>query len=87
MGNDEFVTLTLDDDEEVNCSVLGIFEAANGKEYIALLQDKVDADVYLYRYRETGEEEPVLEEIMDDEEFEIASKAFDEMLDSMNLEV
>ena len=87
---EDIVTLTLDGDETVNCSVIGIFEAANGMEYIALLpNDGADADsgqVYLYRYSETDDEEPVLENIIDDDEFEIASDAFDEMLDNMEFD-
>ena len=43
------VTLTLDNDEELECAVLGIFEAG-GREYIALLpmeDDGEDSQVYL----------------------------------------
>src|SRR5699024_12051161 len=66
------VTLTLDNDEELECAVLGIFEAG-GREYIALLPldengDDEDSQVYLYRYIDNGEEEePGLENILDDE--------------------
>lgn len=87
--SDDLVVLTLDGNETVECAVVGIFEASNGMEYIALLpNDGADADtgeVYLYRYSETeGEEpEPILENILDDDEFEIASDAFDEFLDLM----
>ena len=47
--------------------------------------DADTGEVYLYRYCETeGEEpEPILENILDDDEFEIASDAFDEFLDLM----
>ncbi len=87
---EDIVTLTLDDDVTVDCSVVGIFEAANGLEYIALLpnegEDADSGEVYLYRYSETEDEEPVLENIIDDEEFEMASDAFDEMLDSMEFD-
>ncbi len=87
---EDIVTLTLDGDETVNCSVIGIFEAANGMEYIALLpnegEDADNGQVYLYRYSETDDEEPVLENIIDDDEFELASDAFDEMLDNMEFD-
>ena len=48
------VTLTLDNDEELECAVLTIFETA-GQEYIALLPldengDNEDGQVYLYRF-------------------------------------
>lgn len=77
------VTLTLEDDREIECAVLTIFEAA-GKDYIALLPlDDVEADegeVYLYRYSEV-DGQPELENIESDEEYEIVADAFDEFLD------
>ena len=47
------VTLTLDNDEVVECAVLTVY-TANDKEYIALLPlneegESEDGDVYLYR--------------------------------------
>ncbi len=90
VADEDIVTLALDGDVTVDCSVVGIFEAANGLEYIALLpiegEDADTGEVYLYRYSETEGEEPVLENIIDDEEFEIASDAFDEMLDSIEFD-
>lgn len=77
------VTLTLEDDREMECAVLTIFEA-DGKDYIALLPlDDVEADegeVYLYRYSEV-DGQPELENIESDEEYEIVADAFDEFLD------
>lgn len=56
------VTLTLDDDTEVECVVLTIFNAAE-REYIALLPvegaDSEEGEVYLYRYSETEDGEPL----------------------------
>ena len=50
------VTLTLDDDSEIECVVLNIFSAGD-REYIALLPmegaDSEEGEVYLYRYSET----------------------------------
>ena len=69
------VTLTLDNDEELECAVLSIFEA-EGQEYIALLPlnedgNSDDGQVYLYRFINNGEdEEPDLENIVDDAEFD-----------------
>lgn len=78
------VTLTLDDDREVECAVITIFEAG-GRDYIALLPlDDVEAEegeVYLYRYTE-ADGQPELQNIQDDDEYEIASDAFDEFLDT-----
>lgn len=89
---DEYMTveLTLDNDEVVQCAILTLFEAA-GREYIALLplnEDGVaeDGDVYLYRYVETPEGEPELENIEDDDEYEIAADAFDEWMDTQEFE-
>ena len=89
---DEYMTveLTLDNDEVVQCAILTLFQAA-GREYIALLPlnedgDTEDGDVYLYRYVETPEGEPELENIEDDDEYEIAADAFDEWMDTQEFE-
>ena len=37
--------------------------------------------MYIYRYKETAPGEPELENIEDDDEYEIAADAFDEWLD------
>ena len=84
--NDEqtTVTLTLEDDTEIECMVLTIFPAGD-QEYIALLpMDSVDEDegeVYLYRYEEDADGNPNLTNIEDDDEYEIVADAFDELLD------
>lgn len=79
------ISLTLDNDETVECSILTIYEAA-GHEYIALLPlneqgINEDGEVYLYRFH-TENDIPVLENIEDDDEYEVASDGFDEWLDS-----
>ena len=83
------VTLTLDNDEELECAVLGIFEAG-GRDYIARLpmeDDGDDSQVYLYRYIDNGEEEePGLENILDDAEFELASEAFNNWMDEQDFD-
>ena len=83
------VTLTLDNDEVVECAVLTTYEA-NDKEYIALLPldengESESGDVYLYRYAEV-DGEPTLENIEDDDEYEIAADAFDEWMDEQEFE-
>ena len=79
------VTLTLDDDTTLECIVINIFQAGD-REYIALLpmegEAAEDGEVYLYRYSEDEDGQPNLENIEDDDEFEMVSDAFDEMLDS-----
>ena len=42
-----------------------------------------DGEVYLYRYTKDAAGNPKLDNIETDEEYEIASDAFDELLDSM----
>ncbi len=83
-GEEMTVTLTLDDGKELECVVLTIFPAAN-KEYIALLpredEEAEEGEVYLYRYTEDEDGQPNLENIEDDEEYEIVADAFDELLD------
>lgn len=79
------ITLTLDDDSELLCDVIATFPAKyNGQEnmYIALLEADAtpESEIYLYRFLEEGEEID-LQNIEDDEEFEIVSDAFDELLD------
>lgn len=84
------VTLTLDNDEEIECAVLTVYEAG-GRQYIALLPldengESEEGDVYLYRYIDTDPENPDLENILDDEEYEIAADAFDEWLDEQEFD-
>ena len=83
------VKLTLDNDEVLECAVLTIYEAG-GRQYIALLpldeNGEEEGDVYIYRYIETDPENPDLENIEDDEEYEIAADAFDEWLDEQEFE-
>ena len=81
------VTLTLDDGTVQECAVLTIFPV-DDKQYIALLPldengQNEDGEVYLYRYSKDAAGQPKLENIESDEEYEIASDAFDELLDSM----
>ena len=83
------VTLTLENDEELECAVLTIFET-DGREYIALLPldengDNDDGQVYLYRFIDNGEdEEPGLENIIEDEEFERVSEAFNDWMEEQD---
>lgn len=82
------VTLTLDNDEELECDIIPFFTAGDN-EYVALAPqgDEFDGIVYLYRYIEhDGDEEPELITIESDEEYEIASDGFDEWLDNLEFE-
>ena len=70
-------------------SVLTIF-GTDGREYIALLPldengDNDDGQVYLYRFIDNGEdEEPGLENIIEDEEFERVSEAFNDWMEEQD---
>ncbi len=83
------VTLSLDDGTECECAIVRIFPAGD-KDYIALLPLEGPAadndEVFLYRYSETADGEPVLENIETDEEYETVAEAFDEELDAMEYE-
>lgn len=90
----EFMTVTLNfDDGDVECSIVTIFEV-EGQDYIALLPldengNNTDGEVWLYRYSENPDdpnEEPVVDYIDDDEEFEKVEEAFDEFLDSVEFD-
>lgn len=78
------VTLTLDDGSELECVVLTIFTAGE-RDYIALLPmdgpEAEEGEVYLYRYSESEDGQPDLQNIEDDNEYEIVADAFDQLLD------
>lgn len=71
------VTLTLDDDNELECLIVAIFPVLD-KDYIALYpQDETYGDeVFLYRL-DASNEEPQLVNIESDEEFELVGAAYD----------
>ena len=84
------VTLTLDNDGVLECAVLTIFSAGD-RQYIALLpledaEDTEEGDVFIYRFEEDENGEPTLDNIEDDDEYELAADAFDEWLDEQDFE-
>ena len=96
-NGDITVTLTLDNDETVECAILTIFPV-DGRDYIALLPldengenedgevylyrfEEVDGQVYLYRY-DNSTGSPVLDNIESDEEYDAVADMFDQMLDA-----
>lgn len=70
----ETIILTLDDDRELECAVLGVFDV-DAKDYIALVTLD-DEQVLLYEYVTISEEEFDLKNIDSEEEFEKVSEAF-----------
>ena len=86
LSDPDGISVTLDlENGSVECSVVTVF-TAQGKDYIALLPetgpDAESGSVYLYRSSVDDAGEPLLGYIDDDEEYETASDAFDEYLDS-----
>lgn len=88
-NNEEFdepkVSMTLEDGTELECDVIAIFPVGD-REYIALLPDKVipgyeENEVFLYRYKELAGDDVELTPIDNEEEYEAAADAFDELLD------
>ncbi|MGN0718947.1 MAG: DUF1292 domain-containing protein [Anaerovoracaceae bacterium] len=75
----EVITLEFDDGAEVECEIMGVFDF-NGKEYIALIPDDGTDDVYIYGYKEVGEDEFELVDIEDDAEFEAVVAEFDKIM-------
>ncbi|MDF2822293.1 MAG: hypothetical protein K0R15_2741 [Clostridiales bacterium] len=84
------ITLTLDDGTVVECAVLSVFPAGD-YDYVALLPITNDGEaesdeVFLYRYAELEDGEVELENIENDEEYEIVAEAFDALLDDEEYE-
>ena len=87
------VTLDLEDGTEVTCAIVTIL-TVQGQDYIVLLPLEDDGEnhdgmVWFYRYHENENdpnEEPELEYIEDDEEYENVSDAFDEYLDNVEFD-
>ena len=80
------ITLTMEDDTEVECAILTIFPVEQ-KEYIALLPldengENHDGEVFLYPFSRTPDGDPMLANIEDDSEYEKAAQAFDLILEN-----
>lgn len=69
----DVINITLEDDSELECGVIGIFEIED-KSYIALIPLE-DDQILLYEYLE-DEEGIRLDTIKEEEEFELVSEAF-----------
>ena len=94
-SNDEEMTVTLDleDGSSVECAIVTIL-TVNNQDYIALLPlnengENEDGEVWFYRYSENEDdpnEEPALDYIDDDDEYEAVADAFDEFLDTQEFD-
>lgn len=81
------VTLTLDNDLEVQCEVIDIFDVED-KTYMALIPvetvgDIEDDEIFIYRYIPSDNDELQLENIESDEEYEAVADAFEALLDEL----
>ena len=94
-SNDEEMTVTLDleDGSSVECAIVTIL-TVNNQDYLVLLPldengENEDGEVWFYRYSENENdpnEEPVLDYIDDDNEYEAVADAFDEFLDTQEFD-
>lgn len=94
-SNDEEMTVSLDleDGTHVECAIITIL-TVNEQDYIVLLPldengNNEDGEVWFYRYSENEQdpnEEPQLDYIEDDEEYEAVADAFDEYLDNQEFD-
>jgi uncharacterized protein YrzB (UPF0473 family) len=75
----DIITLEFDDGAEVECEIMGVFDY-EGKEYIALIPHDDSDDVYIYGYKEAGDDEFELVDIEDDDEFEKVVAEFDKIM-------
>lgn len=95
IDTEEEMTVTLDlmDGTSVTCAIVTILTVKE-QDYIVLLPldengENNDGEVWFYRYHENEaepNEDPELEFIEDDEEYEIVADAFDEYLDSVEFD-
>lgn len=89
MDEHHTITLTMEDDTEVECAILTIFPV-EAREYIALLPldedgQNEDGEVYLYAFSRTESGDPMLSNIEDDQEYEKAAQAFDTILENARM--
>lgn len=85
--DEEIMTITLEDGTEVDCAIIAIFPVEE-KDYIALLPldgEEEDGEVFLYEFKEKEDGLELLS-IESDEEYELVTQAFDEILEEADLE-
>lgn len=75
------ITLEFDDGEVIECEEMGIFDY-DCKDYIALIPLDGSDDVYIYGYKEVGEDEFELVDIEDDALFAKVVEEFDTIMDA-----
>ncbi|MCR5720200.1 MAG: DUF1292 domain-containing protein [Lachnospiraceae bacterium] len=91
---DMTVDIELEDGRTINCNIITIL-TVEGRDYIALYPNNYtsedgEEEVWFYRYSENEKdpnEEPVLDYIEDDEEYEKVIDAYDEFLDNCEFDM
>lgn len=81
----ETITLEFDNEESVECEIIGVFEV-EGKDYMALApvvveENEEETEVFLYEYKEVGEEGFELADIESEELFDKVAAAFNELME------
>ncbi len=83
MSKKDFITLTLEDDSELQCATLGTFKAGE-YEYIVLQPvAEADGEVLVFRFAEDADGNPLLDEVDSEEEYQTVSVAFEEFVDRL----
>ena len=77
----EIITLEFEDGVSVECEIMGVFDF-EGNDYIALIPLDDSDDVYIYGYKEVGEDEFEIIDIEDDELFSRVVEEFDAIMAS-----
>lgn len=77
--DDEIITLNFEDGCVLRCGVMGVF-AVDGSDYIALEALDGSEEVYLYGYREVGDDFE-LADIEDEATFEKVAAEFESLMD------
>ena len=77
----DIITLEFDNDETIECEIMGIFDY-DGNDYIALIPLDDSDDVYIYGYKEVGEDEFEIVDIEDDALFAKVVEEFDTIMAS-----
>ena len=73
------IKIYTDDNKEIICNVVSIFENDTHDEYIAIVPEN-ETKVFIYGFK-NNDNTPELRKIVKDEEFEQVSKIFNNMLE------
>ena len=77
----DIITLEFEDGAEIECEIMGVFDF-EGNDYIALIPLDDSDDVYIYGYKEVGDDEFEIIDIEDDELFSRVVEEFDAIMAS-----